>query len=216
MDNESNTTPKGGGSGKTALIIVVILIILGLAWFAMSKKGGSQSKVESNSQTQSTPQTPITTTMKELQLSGKTQKCEVTFSNDKTTSKGTLYFGNGKMRADFNSTVEGKAMTSHMINDGTSIYTWIDGQNLAVKMSVKATEGSTTEKQQQSLDPNAKYNYDCSSWAADDFILTPPAALKFMDLSTPPSNESGNTASCTACNNAGSGKAQCLAALHCK
>jgi len=147
----------------------------------------------------------------------------------------TVFFGGGKMRGDFTTTVNGKVEVSHMINDGTTVYTWVDGQAMAMKMAVSAMDNMQSKapasgQPQPAVDPNAKHDYNCSSWTLDQATFSLPKGVDFKDFSammnagasasggapvTPPSGSANNAAACAACNNAGAGKAQCLAALHC-
>lgn len=171
--------------------------------------------------------------MKDLMMAGKSQRCDVDTSTATSQSKGTVYFSSGKMRGDFTTTLDGKAETTHMINDGTTVYTWVDGMATAMKMSVTAmdnmkAQANTPATAKPAVDPNTKYDYHCSAWSADEASFALPKGVTFTDFSammqtqvkTPSASAgasaSGNAAACLACNNAGAGKAQCLAALKCK
>jgi hypothetical protein len=215
-------------------LLFVAAAILFLA--AGCGKATVQSSTQANIQTNPSPQAMgEQMSMKDIMMSGKSQKCEVDTSTASVKSQGTIYFSNGKMRGDFTSTVNGKTETSHMINDGAEVYTWVDGMAMAVKMAANAFEDNkptATSQSHQAVDPNAKYEYHCSAWAVDSSMFSPPKNMNFTDMSAmmkstgsmnmvmPPASAGvkagGSASACLACNNAGSGKAQCLAALGCK
>lgn len=197
---------------------------------------GKKPAVQPTSQTpaQSNATGSGQSSLKGLMMGGVSQKCDVSSSTANSQSQGTVYVSGGKMHGDFTSTVDGKTMVSHMINDGTTIYTWVDGQAMAIKMSATAaqnTQASGSSAQgKQAVDANAQYRYNCSAWNANNSLFIPPSNINFTDessLMVPPAgagasagastgSANSNAAACSACNNAGAGKAQCLAALHCQ
>jgi len=234
------TPPSGGNGAKIVMVVLVVLIILALAWYFVAGKKGSDTSVKSGQENAGMMQTSNTSSqpmsMKELMASGKTQKCDFTSQSASSTSQGTVYIGGGKMRGDFSSTAQGKTMATHMINDGTTVYTWVDGMSMAVKMSAAAkmtNRPTPSNRTSQSVDQNAKYNYNCSDWTQDNSQFTPPANINFTDMSammqqntTTGTSGSGASAGagtsasmkaqqCAACDGAGAGKAQCLAMLKC-
>ena len=228
--------PKKGGGKRALWIILAILIIAGLVWYFNSKKGGDEYAVKSTSsgdQTQPAASGNQPMSLKDLMAGGGAKKCTFTFSqNANTQSQGTVYVAGGKMSGDFSVTVNGKQQMSHMINDGTTVYTWVDGMGSGFKMAASASENQQTppagQNSTQSVDPNSKYDYNCSNWSVDNNEFTPPSSVTFTDFSAmmkqntsssagtgASAGASGSASQCAACNNAGSAKAQCLAALHC-
>lgn len=199
--------------------------------------GACGAKTSVNTQTQTNTPAPQASPMslKDLMAGGGAKTCTVTFAENNVSSQGTIHLAGGKMSGDFTATVNGKAQTSHMINDGTTVYTWVDGMASGFKMTVdvmKANKPSSTPQssnQPKSIDQDAKYQYNCSSWTVDSSVFTPPSSVKFSDFSSmmlqiaPPTSAgakasggvSGSASACAACANAGAGKTQCLATLHC-
>lgn len=231
-------SPKNGVGKIVAWIVIVIIVILAIWYFTSHKTGDTMSQTKSANQTatsQNMQPTPASEqSLKDLMMLGASQKCTVSFSNNNSQSQGTIYLSGGKMRGDFTAQVQGKAMVSHMINDGTTTYTWVDGMATGFKMQNQAAKASATptgtmDNQHQSVDPNAKYNYNCSAWSADGSMFVQPSGINFSDMSSMMMNGSStgsagasaggsansNASMCAACANAGTGKAQCLAALHC-
>jgi hypothetical protein len=228
----------------TIIVVVVILILLGAGVFYLL---GSHS-TSSQSQQAAAPQSqPMQTTQKKSLLDffsmAGSQKC--TFSNSTNNSSGTVYVSGGKMRGDFQSSDNGKTNASHMINDGTYVYIWTDGQTSGYKLSLAAVKqeqaqvsatpnNPSTKTPQQSVNMKQQANYSCGPWSSDATMFTVPTNITFTDYSSfmqggtgstaqpgaaagaPASG--GNKAECAACNQAPAGAArnQCLAALKCQ
>jgi hypothetical protein len=168
------------------------------------------------------------TTIKDLMASGSPQKCSVSYTVNDTQNQGTVYVAGGKSRLDFSFQVNGNTKSSSMINDGQFTYAWVDGMSVGYKMAIQKDATSTNafggDKSIQSIDPNLKYQFSCSGWTVDPSKFVPPSSVSFGSfgnfggMGKPQSGtpEAGNKSqSCSACDYAGSGKAQCLAALHC-
>jgi len=220
--------PSSGGGNKNAIWIVIVLIVLALiGWFVFGKKGNNQQTKSASENTMAENQaaTNQPTSLKELMMGGP-QKCTVAYGDASNQSQGTVLVAGGKMRGDFTATVQGKAQGSHMLNDGSNVYVWMDGQATGYKMSATATQSTQAQQQtnQQSIDQNAKYNYNCSSWSPSSSDFGLPAGVSFTDVNAmmgqtqASSSASTNmkTQQCAACNSlSGSQKAQCLSALAC-
>ena len=238
-------SPSPSGGNKKAMWIVAAIIVLALiAWFAMSKKndGGYQlQKYGDDKATQQDQQANGSTSLKELMTGSASQKCEFTTGEAGSTSQGTVYVANGKMRGDFTVTASGKTMVSHMINDGQTFYTWMDGTNTGYKMTVQSMDQnqSMSTSQSGSVDPNAKYDYNCSAWTADSAQFNLPANITFTDMATimqniatptptptkstsktptpTPTQTTSNPSVCGYCDTLGAEqKAQCRVAYACK
>ena len=106
-------------------------------------------------------------------------KCDLRTETEGVTSEGVVYVSDGKIRADFNSTVSGNDVTSFMIHDGTSIYTWSSLQSQGVRMDVVEGEEGSGE---MSAGPEGNVDYECAPWAADATVFVPPATIEFMEL----------------------------------
>jgi len=165
------------------------------------------------------------TTIKDLMASGSPQKCSVSYTVNDTQNQGTVYVAGGKSRLDFSFQVNGNVKSSSMINDGQFTYAWIDGMSVGYKMAIQKDATSTNafggDKSIQSIDPNLKYQFSCSGWTVDSSKFVPPSSVSFGSfggIARPQSGtpgDGGKSKSCSACDYAGSGKAQCLAALKC-
>lgn len=232
---------------KTTLIIVIVLllIILGGGVFYLLGKSYTNSSQAGQTATSQNQGQQMSTQKKSLfdffSMAG-SQKC--TFSDKTNGGSGVVYVNGGKMRGDFQSTNNAKTTTSHMINDGTFVYIWTDGQKSGYKMSlatvkqeqsqVSMAPGNTNSGQQgqtQGMDMKQQSDYSCGPWAADASLFTMPQGVTFTDYSSmmqgagtgagaamhQNSTTQGNQAECSQCNKipAGAARNQCLAALKC-
>jgi hypothetical protein len=207
------------------------IVFAGAAVLLLAAGCGKSASVQSNANTSTPP--PGQTSLKTLMAAGRPQKCLVTYSMNGNATQGTIYLANGKMRGDFTSQVNGSPQTSHMINDGTTVYTWVEGMVMGMKMSEDASKSTSTPASSHSaaVDPDANEQYSCSAWSEDRAEFTAPVSINFSDMMqtnpalhpvvTPPAGASASASAsmkaqeCLACNNAGPNKAQCLAALSC-
>lgn len=170
------------------IIIVLALIAAGLLYL---KSRGTDSPVGTE---QSQPVAKTVSEAKELAeaiQSGRPTSCKVT----KDTEQMVYYVEGARSRIDITSTDR----TSHMINDGTYLYIWTDGQEgSGIKMSLAAASASPTEgeakryeSQAPSLATEADYNalqgqgytLNCQAATSDASRLTPPGDIKFVDPS---------------------------------
>ena len=123
--------------------------------------------------------------------SGKPTLC--TLSKDSDTME---YFIKGKkMRANITTSIEGKAMLSHMIGDESYLYLWSADQKQGTKMSLLispppavASPSETRESRPQLVTESdyqgfkdQGYTINCKSGSVDDSVFTPPPDIQFID-----------------------------------
>ncbi len=223
-------------------IVVVVLLLVGGAYFVMNKShmNSSQAGQTANPQSQSQSQQMITgkKSLADFFSMKGTLKC--TFSNKTDNSgTGTVYIGAGKMRGDFQSAAKGTTAQTHMINDGTYVYIWTEGQKNGYKMSLDAVKGTATQMKgngtssttkPQGMDMNQQSNYSCGPWVVNGSAFKVPADITFVDYSTMmqggtsgtsthqgAASKAGSSEVCSRCNTLPSAKAQqqCKAILKC-
>ncbi|MBI2030107.1 hypothetical protein HYT05_00630 [Candidatus Kaiserbacteria bacterium] len=165
--------------------------------------------------------------LKELIAGGVSQKCTFSDASADMPTEGTVYVGGGKVRGDFSATSQGKVMGMHMIADGATMHTWIDGMTSGFSMSMDATQSGTNT--QQSFDSDKKIDYRCEQWATDDSRFVLPSNVTFQDMAammqgamqgagagTVPQMQA-TAAQCQACDQLpGAQKSACRAALKCQ
>lgn len=208
------------------LVAIAVLILLGGGAFLLMNRSSSTPIVPSSTTGTSTSPSSNETSLKDLLMGGVAQKCAVVDKINNVNISGMTYLSNGKMRGDYTSIVSGKAMMTHMIIDGQTNYTWIDGQTDGLKMMMDPktleVKETTAPRQQQPVDVNKMIDYKCSPWTADPTLFTPPKDVQFSEFSKmmtpsgvklPPG--AGQT-NCSACDNlTGDDQAQCKTALKC-
>lgn len=223
------------------LVVVILLIIGGGGYFLLGKSSQNASPLK-QVQDKMTQMTTEKKTLADFFSMTGSQKC--TFSYKANNSSGMLYIGDGKMRGDFQSTENSKSIASHMINDGTYVYVWTDGQKNGYKMSTEMVKkdaaqvtmgpGTTMPSETQpSAGPvamNQQADYSCGPWSVDASLFTLPKGINFIDYSsmlqktqniTIPPQQGMTTeqkqSACSQCNQvpAGAMRNQCLSALKC-
>lgn len=210
-------------------IVVVAIIALAGGYYVMSHM---QAAPQAPSQTAAETPTPQPSaamekaSLKSFMTMVGDQQCQ--FNDTETGNSGTVYLNSGKMRGDFSSTVNGKPAATHMINDGTDAYIWMDDQATGFKTNLKTIEEMSGQTGvQQSVDLNKQVDYKCTGWTPDPVKFAVPTEVKFQDMSKmlqdglkmmPSGSPSAasNAQACAACDNLeGDQQAQCKRALKC-
>ena len=151
---------------KLIIAAVVVVLVLAGALYLLRKSQKPQSDVGKAANESGV-------TLKGLLGMGKDQKCDISYSNDRGKTSGTVYVAGKKMRGDFTVVdANNKQMDSHMITDETYIYSWLSSSPQGVKTKVEA---AIIDQQVQ---------YKCASWGVDSSKFTPPSNVQFRDLST--------------------------------
>lgn len=167
--------------------------------------------------------------LKQLMSQASPQKCIVSSATENSQSEGTVFIANGKMRGDFVTEVDTKTTTSHMISDGKTLNGWSDETTMGFMFNMDQTAQATTTNQ-QAVDVNSNYNYNCEDWKEDSSKFELPKNIEFKDFSALQTQMQGTTnlkmdasananikaVQCNACAQAGEGKAQCLAMFKCE
>ena len=181
-----------------------------LAYFIIAKRPAVAPTVNPSSNGEEQSNSP--TSLKDLLSKGISQSC--TFKTDGST--GTIYMSGGKIRGDFDATVEGQIMKSHMIVDSNTSYIWSDGSKTGIKMSFDpnaSTATNGTETQSGSFDVSAQMDYKCGVWITDASMFALPAGISFTSFDAPTTGESSQCSYCDSLT--GDSKSQCLSALKC-
>jgi len=199
-------------------VIAVIILGVGIYYF-VQKKPIDQSMVFNDNKGEM-----MQTSLKNLIADGKSVWCTFASTQGNTTSSGTVYVADGKMRGDFNSVVSDKTMESHMILRDDTSYVWSAGNKQGVKMSVKELSAATSTSTKQPVGFENSTSYECKPWDASDLSFELPQGITFMDLSSMMPGAGASTggsaatkaAQCSACKQmTGEQREQCLAMLAC-
>jgi hypothetical protein len=100
-----------------------------------------------------------------------------------TPSSGTVYVSGRRVRADFTTTAQGYgAVNSHLIADGTSVYSWSSIMPQGIK-TAQADAGSDDDATSGSGDTaDQRYTYQCAPAQADATLFVPPSSVTFRTL----------------------------------
>lgn len=167
---------------NTIIGIVVAIVVVGGAYY-VTQGGVSETASQTGEDTQAgeTAQAgAFTGSVSELAARGGSWKCTVDASTAQSISSGVTYVSGGKVRGDFTTNVQGYgSVESHMIADGTDVYTWSSAMPQGIKTKMMATGQGGTATSGRGVDANTAYSYDCQPWVADATLLIPPANITF-------------------------------------
>ncbi|MCX6740695.1 MAG: hypothetical protein NTZ49_05735 [Candidatus Parcubacteria bacterium] len=181
----------------------------------------------------------------DLMAKGKDIKCNLVAKEGESIVSGTTFISGTRARTDYKNKVDDKtAVSTHMINDGTWLYSWTDeNPEMAIKMKLEtlasdALKSGTAQTQadEAGLDNyQEKFDYDCYAWLKDEALFSVPADVNFVDYTTLMENaqktlnnlNSGNNPAmqnvdtktmCATCDNISdaSSKSMCRQQLGCK
>ena len=159
-------------------LVAAVVVIGGGAWYVSSQKSdnaaleGSMEQKEENAGEG---------TLGALIARAGSWTCTVKTDIENAPSEGVAYIADGQIRADFTSTIQGKAVVSHMISADSYIHTWSDAYPQGVKMKIpEGDAAASTEYGGVSYDSHV--DYDCNPWIKDGSKFTPPSDVTFMEF----------------------------------
>lgn len=172
----------------TVIGVVVALAVVGGGGWYLSQQGAFEGMMgpsqEAENEATDNP-APSSGTLADIMRFSGSVRCEVETTDPNAVSSGIVYVTDGEMRADFTSTVAGKAYDSHMIRAEGKLYTWSSAASQGMVMEESEAQASASGSAQAStaLDPSVSVNYSCHPWVADDALFAPPSEVTFMDFS---------------------------------
>lgn len=169
---------------KLLLYIVVGAIIVVGGWYVLSGRGGTGAPAGQEPATTTSATSTQAATLASLIASNVAQKCTFDDATSAAKTSGTVYIGDGKMRGDFSAVASGgETQSVHMISDGTTAYTWIEGISTGFRSSMSA-HPDTGAGSNPGLDPSKPLDYQCAPWTVDATLFELPAGYSFTDIST--------------------------------
>ena len=108
---------------------------------------------------------------------------ECTFSDLDSENKGTMYIGNGEVRGDFESNIDGKIVISHMIQDEYGMFIWTDGEKQGFKVSLESINDAVEKVDTTGFDLNKEVDYSCKPWSVVQGVFDAPRDVEFQDFS---------------------------------
>lgn len=157
-------------------VIAAVIVIGGGAWYVSSQNGGS-ANVEGGMEEKK--ENAGQGTIGELIARAGSWICTVTVDMEEAPSDGVTFIADGMVRADFTSTIDGKAVTSHMISADGYVHTWSDAYPQGVKMKIPEGQ-ATTDSTVGGVSADSRVDYDCQPWAKDSSKFVPPSDVSFM------------------------------------
>lgn len=175
---------------KKIVPVVIILLLLAAGYYLKMKPTTMSGGQSTNSGLSEAKQ------FADAINSGKPTTCTLTKGTDvmEYQVKGKL------MAAKITMSVEGKTTTSNMINDGSYLYMWADGQNQGTKTAIPTEEEAKAmaekAKEYQQNTPaapkfegeadyeafkNQGYVINCKASSVSDSIFVPPSDVTFTD-----------------------------------
>lgn len=162
-------------------LVIGAVVIIGGGYYLINITANDQSGANTQGGTTATAG-KFTGSFAELASRGGSWKCTVDSSVGDSTTVGTVYVADGKVRGDFASQVSGYGnMESHMLSDGQDVYTWssIIPQGVKTRMTTSAPSETATQTSGQGMSPGQSYSYDCQPWTKDASVFELPSTVTF-------------------------------------
>lgn len=178
--------------GFVVPLIIAIIALLAVGGYAYEKQKAAKQPTETAITEPIVPQVTASTdtqattnnqmSLKDLLTLSSPQECTTTFTANGVETHGTVKVAQGKVRADYETTVSGKVWKVHALLDGSNSYTWMDGFPQGFKVALSTDEVKTNTESAQGADVNQKMNVECRSWNIEDALLSLPANINFMTI----------------------------------
>ncbi|MBX9765580.1 hypothetical protein K2X83_02975 [Patescibacteria group bacterium] len=169
---------------KIVGIIAAVLIVGGAAAFFVMNSSGNPGFPESGSDITTRVNQPgaYNGSLADLTRRGGDWQCTFTVENQVAQSSGTVYVSGQKLRGDFSSLVPqlNQTIDSHMIQDNGAVYVWtsLSPQGFKTETAI-STPGGAAAFQEQGVDVNQAYDYNCVPWTVDPSKFELPAGVTF-------------------------------------
>lgn len=159
-------------------ILGAVIVIGGAGWWL--SRGSADAPVPTNEANQAETQS-----LKNLLTRTGSWQCQLRQEVQGTTTSGTVYVSDGKIRGDFQSTVPQyqSPIKSHiLVRDGYA-FNWTDLSKSGIKVASAQLDASGKPQPNQSDTSVDLYNqdlgYQCSTWSVDQSKFEIPADINF-------------------------------------
>ncbi len=211
------------------IVAAVVILVGAVGVFLYSQNKNDSQPTATVATDESNETNSLESNLASILKSGKTQQCTFTYADENGNStNGEAYIAGEQMRTDVTSSTNGKSSTIYVIRNGDENYIWGSDfpNNTGLKMTMSIDEYVNNEESKKYFDPNLNAEYDCSNWTTDATKFTPPANIKFQDISAmmqgvmkgASNTPSGTAASseCSICNSlSGDAKTACMKQFSC-
>jgi hypothetical protein len=176
-------------------VVVVILVIIGVVLYVPKTDNSiSSTDVLVDSATTTVTQTTSsgtvvkgasTNTFKSIFSQPGSHVCAFEQVSQASRTSGNVYIADGKMRAEFRTTIGEKKISNMMVYNGGTLYVWVEGTAVGTKSQLKSvselpfvipqdlTSGSVLGSGLNSA------SWDCHDWSKNNTLLAPPTTVKF-------------------------------------
>lgn len=165
--------------------IVVVIVIIAGGWYFLSydNVGSPSSTADMATTTVATSTTTTTTqatTLKALTAQGGNYTCTIDTITSGGETTGTVEGAGGKTRLDLIVAQNGENTTMHIIRNGTTSYTWVDGQQTGTEATITPTTPITPASGGViSVNDTSNVSSTCHPWIPDASQFVPPAGITF-------------------------------------
>ncbi len=176
---------------KLALWILGAVVVIGggYYYYTHSHEAGtaaSGSTASSTAQEEGSQKSgSFTGSVADLSARGGDWSCVIKAQSDNGSAQagtvGTIYVSGHNVRGDFSTNVSGYGVVqSHMIADGTNVYTWSSAMPFGIKSAMTASSQSgSSATSGQGASANQSYSYDCTPAQSDASLYAPPSNITF-------------------------------------
>lgn len=186
---------------RIVVLCIIVAVLGGGVWYVTGRDSGVESDEMTSVETEQMDDVEM---MDEEDLSGfgsfasllglgRDISCEYSYTDDDgNAGSGEGYFSGNLMRVDSVLTdTDGTVYTSHMINDGTTMYTWTETTDgtFAVMMPAAEFEEDPSDYMYESetettgeVSVEQEVEYDCEGWSVDASVFVPPSDVEFTDM----------------------------------
>lgn len=215
---------------KTLLIVIsaAVIVLLGAGGIFLYSKNKIASTPNKTISSVSPAQKENSSegSFKDIFSNSGNKMCTFYTKGEKEETKGTVYSSNDKAYGEIQLISSSKTQKTFFIRNGDVFYMWGDSLPTGLKMTVSVDEMvNKMSGNQPTFAPNQKVTFKCSDWTVDSKKFTPPADVKFTDLSSmikktgatgTPTTTAGSSSQCSICNSlTGAAKTACLTQFSC-
>ncbi|HVM59179.1 MAG TPA: hypothetical protein VMT80_02530 [Candidatus Paceibacterota bacterium] len=107
--------------------------------------------------------------------------CNIETTSGSLRRVGTIFISGNKLRGDFSSYFNGATRTSHMIDDGTNLFVWVNGYDSGLKLPAANGASGSAAANAGGIDPTVNVAFACYPWTVDSSIFSKPSDVTFTD-----------------------------------
>lgn len=169
---------------KVIFAILAIVVIGGAGVYFMAGNSTTPAMPENEGESMHSDDvmnkdemTSFTGKLQDLLARTGSYRCSVSQEVNGAHTDGIVYVADGKLRGDFESSVQGITIESHMIVKDSNIYAWTPISPNGFKIpQAEATKPAdeTTPSSQNYADFQQEYTYECAAWTIDETLFTLP------------------------------------------